>query len=350
MNFFDTFRHKRTTSDSNDSIQNGTADETQSQPEISNDESDGSQEIIKSLQKRVDELILDLNIAQQKISTLSSENTKLKQINAKLQRKSNVDEQKKKKTTNSSNPIKKKSITKQDSQRDSANQSSNLSTTTSKLNVTPELPASETKIQPVRPKKNKICIISTNKWNKITNIAETTLKEHSEDICHYIFPHCNTEQLFRGIKTKLKAFTMNDFCILLLGEDDFTETSDHFQMILQIRTALEDIKHTNVIICSPTYKYGYYTNVYNWRVENFNNLLYLDILTREHAYFLDSNKHLSCDYNMFNEYSGRINNRGMHTIFKDINDFIHGIKTYDLHTIDNTPSEQYKEEEDQFFL
>lgn len=39
--------------------------------------------------------------------------------------------------------------------------------------------------------------------------------------------------------------------------------------------------------------------MFNWRVETFNNLLYLDIMTHEHAYILDSNKYLDYNYNMF---------------------------------------------------
>lgn len=92
------------------------------------------------------------------------------------------------------------------------------------------------------------------------------------------------------------------------------------------------MKHTNIIICAPTYKYGSHCNMYNWRVQNFNNLLYLDTLAQEHAYFLDSNKNLTWDYNMFDRRTGTIYNNGMKTIFKDIQEFIDGIILYETQT------------------
>lgn len=54
------------------------------------------------------------------------------------------------------------------------------------------------------------------------------------------------------------------------------------------------------------------------RVENFNNLLYQDILAHEHAYFIDSNKNLTWDYEMYRQNTGTVNNYGMQIIFQDI--------------------------------
>lgn len=121
-----------------------------------------------------------------------------------------------------------------------------------------------------------------------------------------------------GIELKLQNFTMDDFCIILIGEADFNSTNDSISLVLAIRESLQKVQHTNVILCVPTFKCKSYANMYNWRIENFNNLLYLDIITHEHCYSHDSNKHLTYDHSMFSKITGAINNLGMYTIFKDI--------------------------------
>lgn len=161
----------------------------------------------------------------------------------------------------------------------------------------------------------------------------------------------STELLFKGLQSKLQSFTMNDFCIIFIGEEDFQTTRDYFGKIIFIRESLRSIKHTNIIICSPTFKYNSGSLMYNWRVENFNNLLYMDILTHEHAYFLDSNRNLSCDYKMFRRRTGSINNSGMVTIFKDVLNYIHDIIQSNMTTEDTCTNDINLEnnETDQFF-
>lgn len=88
---------------------------------------------------------------------------------------------------------------------------------------------------------------------------------------------------------------------------------------------MKQISHTNVIICTPTYKLQNYTNIYNWRIETFNNLLYLDILSHEHAYFLDCNCNLNYDHTMFDLLKGRINNYGLRNIFENLLHLINDI-------------------------
>lgn len=68
--------------------------------------------------------------------------------------------------------------------------------------------------------------------------------------------------------------------------------------------------------------------MYNWRVETFNNLLYLDISTHLHAYIIDSNSKLSYSYRMFNKLTFKINDYGMRIIFKSLNNFINNFKDY----------------------
>ncbi|PZC78139.1 hypothetical protein B5X24_HaOG202590 [Helicoverpa armigera] len=170
----------------------------------------------------------------------------------------------------------------------------------------------------------KIHILSNNQRNKILSIAENTFPNNYE-VCHYLLPNCNTVQMIQNIESKLCGFTMSDFCIIMIGEEDFRTTRDYHSLISKLKETLEKVKYTNVIICAPTYKYGV-GSMYNWRIENFNNKLYLDILANEYAYFLDSNKNLKCSYEMFHKNKGTINNYAMSIICKDILDYIQGIK------------------------
>ena len=91
------------------------------------------------------------------------------------------------------------------------------------------------------------------------------------------------------------------------------------------RNVLQAMQHTNVIICLPTFKCPFDTSLFNCRVETFNNLLYLDILTHGHAFLLDSNLNLQYDYSMFDRYTGSIKHRGLPRIFKYLLDLITGI-------------------------
>lgn len=179
-----------------------------------------------------------------------------------------------------------------------------------------------------QPTKHKINILSTNTNNKILSISEQTLSENYK-ICHYLMPHGNTTRLLSNIETKIQDLTLRDFCIIMIGEEDFRSTNDYFAIILNLRETLKTVKHTNIIICSPTFKYGYNSNLYNWRVEYFNNLLYLDILEHEYAFFLDSNKNLECSYAMFNKNKSIVNNYGMSIIFRDIKKYMIEILQYE---------------------
>lgn len=191
--------------------------------------------------------------------------------------------------------------------------------------------------------KNKICLISTNNKNRILSIAEATIKGNFE-LCHYISPHAGNKQLFTGINDKISTFTKQDYCIILIGEEDFMVTKNYFDQIVFIREALRNITHTNVIICLPTYKCIDFVNMHNWRVENFNNLLYLDIITHEHAYLLDSNKNIYYDYSLYNAKTGIINDKGIRAVFKDLNDYMQDLQEY------NNNEFQTDLEEANFFL
>lgn len=62
--------------------------------------------------------------------------------------------------------------------------------------------------------------------------------------------------------------------------------------------------------------------MYNWRVETFNNLLYLDVMTHEHAYIFDSNQCLDYDFNMFHRYLSHVNDNGIQSIFNNLQKLI----------------------------
>lgn len=360
MNFFEniTLRRTRTKSDSNtvtnETINSTFEDTNTSLPDLSNDDiTDVKQQQITKLKDQIDKLVLDLNSAHQEIESLSLENSHLKQVNLDLQRKNdlltklNSPIKKLKKST----PLKKTLNKNKGTQTETLMLSNKENDKTSPSVVQNKTIRNEAKSPQISQSKNdsKICILSTNNKNDIVNIAKQTLQKHSVNICHYIKTHCNTQQLVHDIETKLETFTMKDFCIILIGEEDFKTTCDYLQLTLHLRATLQKVNFTNIIICTPTFSCNYHRNMYNWRVEHLNNLLYLDTLTYEHAYLLDSNKNLTFDLTMFTKL-GLINDHGMRTIFKDIDEFIDGIKKYDLLMTDDDLIPDNQQLETQFFL
>lgn len=323
MNFLDniTFRRNRTKSDSSTtSIANVSKTSTESPidgtmtslPDISDDEDNQTIQLKKQLER----LTTELNSAHNKIESLSLENTNLKRINQEL-----LEKNEHYKDMTCSSP-KLKTPVNQD-QSIVLNRLEKNTTTTVQYNVS---------------KQNKICIISTNKSNKVLSIAEEKISNYN--IYHHLKTNCGIQQLLKGIKNMLKDYTKEDFCIILIGEDDFKTTNDYFDLIYDIRNNLKEIDNTNIILCLPTFKFNSSSNLFNWRVENFANLLYLDIMTHLHAYLLDSNLHLSYDSSMFSNLTGRLNNNGMRTIFDDIKRQMEDIIAVNLMTNDDYDLEQ----------
>lgn len=136
--------------------------------------------------------------------------------------------------------------------------------------------------------KPKLHILSSNKDNKILNIVNNKMSEMFS-ICHYLTPNCNTKHLLKDIEHKLVNFTMKDFCVIFLMEENFKTVYEYFELIKYIRLKLQKITHTNVIMCVPSYKYGSQFDDYNWNVELFINLLHLDNMTHKYSYMLDTN-------------------------------------------------------------
>lgn len=288
-------------------------------------------------------LILELESAHKEIDNLMTENNNLRKTNEALIKKNNLY----KKITSS--PIKQKQTTPKKSSNVTINYKQTQTTpmtrnieevtnTVDKTNLSKliDLKTIEQKtkdhnmikednIQPeLLTRKHKICILSTNKQNDTLKTAEKYFGDYS-NVVHYIKPGGDTKQLLQGIRTKLANFTMNDYCVLFIADEDFKVTQNYIGIINCLRKTFEDINFTNIIICTPTYRCNYYSNVYNWRVKIFNNLLYKDIMSHQYAYLLDSNCNLIYNSTMFYKNSGIINNFALNVIFYDINQLIDDI-------------------------
>lgn len=182
--------------------------------------------------------------------------------------------------------------------------------------------------------RKKICILSANHTNKLLRIAQHHLSV-DYDLCHLLYPHVGVRHLLQDLPQKLAGFTKDDYCIVFIGEEDFKESQNYATLIKDIRNSIQKVNHTNVILCVPTFNCGDRLNMFNWRVESFNRLLYLDIITHEYAYILDSNRNLSYDHTMFHRRSGQINNRGLGQIFQDITVFLYHLSDSFI-DVDNT--------------
>lgn len=317
MNFLDniTFRRTRTKSDSilNDSevvANKSTLNETvTSVPEMSDDEDD----IVKKLREQITHLTLELQNAHLEIESLSGENNNLKALNEKLSKNNDVN----KNVTLTPTKLQTSNSKRNKSSNNKTNKQTQTETPKSKINndINKLTPPRENIVKNYS-KRNKICIISTDNKNNLLYTAQNVFENC--ELCHYVTPHASMQVLLKGIRAKLANLTSLDYCVILLGEEDFKVTNRYLDDILQIRKDLQEITNTNIIICTPTYKFFTNNYLYNSRVETFNNLLYLDTITHEHAYFLDSNENLIYDDTMFDRRTGAINRFGMQSLFKDI--------------------------------
>lgn len=162
--------------------------------------------------------------------------------------------------------------------------------------------------------KNKLCILSYSNIKGCKPLVEEVFSEYFH-YCHYIMPNCTIMRLISGIEQKLKDFTLNDYCLLFIGEDDInTYDNNYIDVINMLNESLRKVSHTNVVICLPTYKIE--SPIYNFKVEMFNNLLHLDNQSHKYAYIFDSNRDLTLE--MFSYTTGRINKHGMRNIYDNI--------------------------------
>lgn len=334
-----TKRRPRTYSESNihniSAILSQTLDDTYSSlPDLS---SSNIENFLK-LKERIDYLEKELQIANKEIESLCLENQELKRNNEMLSKKNDLLK------IIAHTPIKNKQVSKniktcnEHTQTDFAQNKVHMNTITkeNKQSIVVQTAQSGEIIKTRTP--IKMCIISANKNNNMLTLAENNVKNYS-NICHFLKPNSKISELLKGLDIKLKDYTLNDYCVIFIGDEDFKETNDYLSLIVQIRQITSKIKHTNILLVAPTYKCGKYRNMFNWRVEHFNNLLYLDVMTHEHAYLIDSNRYLNYDYTMFSRVYGHVNNLGMQIIFKNINNYIDDIMTSTnqilIQTLDN---------------
>lgn len=204
-------------------------------------------------------------------------------------------------------------------------------------------------------KLNKICIISSQKPNNLQHKIFTENEYINRyDICHYRKSACGIHHLLEGITAKLQDFTMQDFCVIFLGEEDFESTNNNLDLVIYIRETLLKVQFTNIIICLPTFKCHKYSTMFNWRLENFNSLLYIDNDSKHYAYLIDSNLNLIYDSRMFSKTNGKVNIRGFRVILHDLGKLIKRITEQNQpHTTSITneqPTDNQEQTEAQFFL
>lgn len=165
--------------------------------------------------------------------------------------------------------------------------------------------------------KQKLVIISTNGSKQVLKpVNEIFACEW--DYCHLSLPRRCINDVMDVIPGIVNDLSTSDYCVFVIGEDDFHTTKDYLQVVYKMRNTLKKITNTNLIICLPNYICG--RPLFNSRVEMFNKLLMLDIESQEYAYWIDPNAELTFD--MFSYGSGRPNHSGMSEIFKAIKLFM----------------------------
>lgn len=168
-------------------------------------------------------------------------------------------------------------------------------------------------------KRRQLCVLSNSTQRGILQAIEENFSNDFK-YCSYLMPDSKIIHLLTNIKTKLRDFSVNDYCIILLGDSDIKTNSNFINLVKVINESLRQITHTNIIICTPTYVRG--SPIYNYKVEIFNNLIYMDLEYHKYAYFFDSNNDLEFKFDLFSNRSGKLNKAGLNFIFKNIMDRI----------------------------
>ena len=167
-------------------------------------------------------------------------------------------------------------------------------------------------------RKTNLCILTnSNSYGTLQTLED--LIPHHFNYCRHNLPHCSIKRLLQDIDIKLLEYTMNDYCIIMLGEEDIKTTNNYIGLVKTIRESLAHITNTNVVVCTPTYICG--ALIHNNKIEIFNNLLSLELQSNNYAYFFDSNHNLTLD--MFSNNTGRININGIKCIYETILDNIY---------------------------
>lgn len=340
MNYLEniTFRRTRTQSDSNvdnDDSRNVTSQTldctTNSLPDMSENE---DVETLNILKNEIERLKSELQSAHKEIDELSLENGNLKQSNAEL-----LEINKKYKVLCSS-PVgnkfrtpKKNTLTNRQAKKTPT--SSTLENIKKNIKNTPHITDIDTESTKKIPSlcknspstystslKRNMCVVSSELSNRIYSMSEGThLRNYN--MCHYRTPKCGIEYILKNLESKVRNFTSSDYCIIIIGEDDFKKTNKYIELVTLIREKLLQLNHTNFIICLPTFKYMDNSNImFNSRIDTFNNLIYMDVQTYNYAFILDSNLNLPYTHDTYNHWYGNLNNKGFSIVISDLQDLI----------------------------
>lgn len=174
----------------------------------------------------------------------------------------------------------------------------------------------------VNREKVKLCVLSNHKNVGTLQALESSISDNVL-YCHHSVPDGGIKELLNGLNNKLQNFTMNDYCIIFVGEQDLINSDNSINLVNYIRESLLNITHTNKIICVPTYVCG--ALIYNYKVEMFNNLLTMDMQSNNYAYIFDTNRDLTLD--MFSYHSGKITKYGIKNVFVSLMIFLEYIHT-----------------------
>lgn len=188
--------------------------------------------------------------------------------------------------------------------------------------------------------KHNICILSGETSNRLYKISQRTDLSNF-NLCHYRMPKCGLKHILINIDKKVENFTHNDYCVIYIGEEDFRTTYNYIELVTFIRSKLQNLTHTNFIICLPTFKYTMEDKniMFNNRVDMFNNLIYIDVETHKYAYILDSNLNLPYTYDSYNQRYGSLNNKGLSIILFDLQNLILYLNTTIVLTeVDEAPT------------
>lgn len=373
MNFLDTItlrRRRRSRTVSDDTMANiedsklsldGT---TNSMPLISDDDEDDK---IKTLKEKIEQISMELRTAHEEISSLNLENAELKITIEKLKNdneimkkvtnslKNDIATPKRKKGNKTNNisggPMDNPNSTKKESSIAKKKQKLNTPSPTlrnkpssipnpDKVNAQtqtnfsrPNTNNSVTKTTVHKNRRNNVVITSSNTRNALLDQAEKSLGHGESKLCHFKYINGGIKEQLSGLLEKTKDLTLNDYYIMIIGEKDFESSRNYFELVTFIRGELQKVHNTNIIICLPTFRCNEFSTMYNWRVETFNNLLYMDNLSYEYAYILDSNLNLSFDSNNFTGQSGFLNDKGLTIVFRDLSVLMQHIQAYNAKSL-----------------
>ncbi|KAF9406290.1 hypothetical protein HW555_013294, partial [Spodoptera exigua] len=160
---------------------------------------------------------------------------------------------------------------------------------------------------------SNVCDVATKKSSGVVPKQKNKLAIISSGCTKGTLPLIEKRKHLSTIEHKLKAFSINDYCLIFIGENDL-KNDDYMEILDNLRKYLKKNTHTNLVVCTPTFICG--ALIYNYKVELFNNLLLWEIKNNRYAYNFDTNRTLSLE--MFSISTGKINKQGWKNILERI--------------------------------